>query len=146
MDNTYLWLKALHVIAFISWMAGQMYLPRLFVYHAGVPAGSEADKMLQTMERKLLRYIMNPAMILTLAIGLWLAVYIHAFSPENGYWLHAKLALVLGLVVSHGMMARWRKRFARDANAHSAKFYKIFNELQTVLMIGVVIFAVVKPI
>lgn len=145
-DSLYHWLKALHIIAVIAWMAGQLYLPRLFVYHTQAVPGGEADNMLQTMERRLLRAIMNPAMIASFALGLWLAVHINAFAPENGAWLHAKLALVLGLAASHGLMSRWRKAFARGENRRTARFYKIFNEVQTLLLISVIILVVVRPL
>ncbi len=140
-DNLYLWVRALHIIAVISWMAGQLYLPRLFVYHAEVPVGSDADKMLQIMERRLLCYIMNPAMIATFFFGFWL---IKITGAAEG-WLHAKLLLVLIMAALHGKMAKHRKQFAAGANTKSAKYYKIFNEIPTILMITIVILVVVKP-
>lgn len=146
LDSPYHWVKAFHIIAVIAWMAGQLYLPRLFVYHAGVAKGSETSELFKVMERRLLRAIMNPAMVVTWALGLWLAWYISAFNPENGLWMHFKLLLVLGLSASHGIMSKWRKDFATDANTKSPKFFKIFNEIQTVLLIGAVILVVVRPL
>lgn len=142
--DLYLWLKALHVVAVISWMAGLLYLPRLYVYHCGQQPGSEASETFKVMERKLLRYIMNPAMIVSFVLGGWLIVELGEGAWSLG-WLHAKLTLVLLLAAAHGAMAKWRGDFARDRNRHSARFYRAFNEVPTVLMIGIVVFAVVKP-
>ena len=138
----YLLLKALHIIAVISWLAGLLYLPRLFVYHAGTTAGSESSEMLKVMEHRLLRYIMTPAMIATLLLGLILMGQpgIMAFG-----WLHMKLALVFMLFGFHGACSRWRKDFAADRNRKSAKFFRIANEMPTVIMIVVVLLAVTKP-
>jgi putative membrane protein len=138
----YLWLKAFHVIAVISWMAGMLYLPRLFVYHAEVAVGSPQSETFKVMERRLLKAIINPAMILTWVLGLWLA-YEGGFFKSG--WLHGKLALVLVLSGVHGLFVRWVKAFAADRNTHSAKFYRIVNEIPTVLMIGIVILVIVKP-
>ena len=140
--EAYHWIKALHIIAFIAWMAGMLYLPRLYEYHAGVAAGSAASEMLKVMERRLLRYIINPAMIATFVFGGMLITY-HDFKTAG--WLHAKLFLLLLMTAHHGMLARWRKQFERDANRHTAKFYRIMNEVPTVLMIGIVLLAVLKP-
>ncbi|MBV8939514.1 MAG: protoporphyrinogen oxidase HemJ [Alphaproteobacteria bacterium] len=145
MNDAYHWLKTLHLLAVIAWMAGQLYLPRLFAYHAQAIGGGEASETFKVMERRLMRGIMNPAMIATFIFGIALAVKLNAFAPVNGYWLHAKLSLVLMLAASHGLMGRWRKRFAQDANTHSPRFYKVFNEVQTALMIGVVALVVFKP-
>lgn len=141
-EQPYLWLKALHIIAVISWLAGMLYLPRLYVYHSQVEKGSQASELFKTMELRLLRYIINPAMILSFVFGLWLASYI---DWRHEAWLHAKFTLVILLTAYHGMLARWRKQFARDENRHSTKFYKIANEMPTILMIGIVILVVVKP-
>lgn len=138
--------KSLHIIAVISWMAGMLYLPRLYVYHANAPAGGEASEMLKVMERKLLRYIINPAMIVTFILG-GLLIY------ETGYgmpgtqsgWLHAKIALVLVMGGIHGLLAKHRREFAEDRNTKSARYYRILNEIPTLLMIGIVILAVMKP-
>ena len=138
----YEWLKAFHIIAVISWMAGMLYLPRLFVYHCDAEPGSKQSETFKVMERRLLRAIINPAMIATWVLGLWLA---YAGGFYRAPWLHAKLALVLALSAVHGLFARWVKAFAADRNLHSQKFYRIINEVPTVLMIGIVILAVVKP-
>ncbi|MCH7942366.1 MAG: protoporphyrinogen oxidase HemJ [Proteobacteria bacterium] len=141
MADYFLWIKAGHIIAVIAWMAGLLYLPRLFVYHCDAEAGSARSEMLKVMERRLLRAIMTPAMILAFLFG---AALIHLVGLQGG-WLHAKLALVLALAVSHGLMARWRRDFAADRNRRSRRFYRIANEVPTVLMIAIVILAVVKP-
>jgi len=138
----YLWIKAAHILSIISWMAGLLYLPRLFVYHTQVENGSEADDKFQTMERRLLRGIVNPAGTLVLITGI-LLLFTH--NQMSMGWLHPKLLLVFILFGCHGMMAKFRKDFARGQNQKSEKFYRIFNEVPTVLMIGIVILAVVKP-
>jgi len=143
----YEWIKAFHVIAVIAWMAGMLYLPRLFVYHCAADKGSVQSETFKIMERRLLRAIITPAMIATWLLGLWLAWQ----GPDSRYgwfasgWFEAKLVLVLALSALHGFIARWVKDFAADRNRHSAKFYRIINEIPTVLMIGIVILAVVKP-
>jgi protoporphyrinogen IX oxidase len=143
----YQWIKAFHIIAVIAWMAGMLYLPRLFVYHCAAEKGSVQSETFKVMERRLLRGIINPAMVATWVLGLWLAWN----GPDSRYgwfasgWLGAKLVLVIGLLVLHGFLARWRKDFAADNNRHSQKFFRIINEIPTVLMIAVVILAVVKP-
>jgi putative membrane protein len=143
--ETYMWLKALHIIAVISWMAGMLYLPRLFVYHTQVKPGSEASELFKVMERKLMRVIINPAMIATWVFGLWLAFKINAFGPGNGHWLDAKLGLVLILQICHALMSRYRKAFARDQNIHSERFFRLFNEVPAVLMVGIVLLVVIRP-
>lgn len=145
MNEPFMWLKALHIIAVISWMAGMLYLPRLFVYHTQVAVGSEASELFKVMERRLLRYIINPAMIATWVLGISLAITIHAFQPGNGHWLHAKLGLVILMQVAHVVMARCRRQFAEDRNTHSARFYRLLNEVPTVLMILIVLIVVLKP-
>lgn len=140
----YLWLRALHAIAFISWMAGLLYLPRLFVYHCAAPVGSAQSETFKVMERRLLRAITNPAMIATWLFGL-LLIATPMVDLATAGWLHAKLVLVVFLTVLHHIFARWRKDFEADRNRHSARFYRIWNEAPTVLMIGIVILAVVKP-
>ena len=138
----YLWLKAVHVIAVIAWMAGMLYLPRLFVYHCDAPAGSVQSETFKVMERRLLKAIINPAMIVSWAVGLWLVF-------DGGWlragWLHGKLLLVVLLSGAHGFLARWVKDFASDANRHSPRFYRFVNEVPTILMIGIVILVIVKP-
>jgi protoporphyrinogen IX oxidase len=138
----YEWIKALHIIAVISWMAGMLYLPRLFVYHCEAEIGSKQSETFKVMERRLMRAIINPAMIVTWLAGLYLAWSGHWFFSG---WLHGKLALVIALSGVHGFFFRWRKDFAADRNKHSQKFYRIINEVPTVLMIGIVILVVVKP-
>jgi protoporphyrinogen IX oxidase len=138
----YEWIKALHVIAVISWMAGMLYLPRLFVYHCDAEIGSKQSETFKVMERRLLRAIINPAMIVTWLAGLYLAWVGHWFSAA---WLHGKLLLVVLLSGVHGFFARWVKDFAADRNRRSPKFYRIINEVPTVLMIGIVILVIVKP-
>ncbi len=140
--DLYLLAKALHIISFTAWMAGMFYLPRLFVYHAGAQIGSELSETLKVMERRLLRIIINPAMILTFGFGIWLMVMTQAWT---GGWFHAKVTLLLLMTAFHGFCARWRKQFARDANTHSAKFYRRINEIPTLLLIGIVFLAVMKP-
>jgi protoporphyrinogen IX oxidase len=139
----YLWLKSLHLIAVISWMAGLLYLPRLMIYHCDAAKGSELSETLKTMERRLLRYIMRPAMIVSWLAGLTLAFVYVGFS--GGYWLYLKFAFVISLTVAHEKMAIWVNDFAADNNSRSQKFYRIANEVPTLLMIGIVILVVVKP-
>ena len=138
----YEWIKALHIIAVIAWMAGMLYLPRLFVYHLEAETGSKQSETFKIMERRLLRAIINPAMIVTWLAGLYLAWAGHWFSAP---WLHGKLFLVLVLSGVHGIFARWVKDFAADRNRHSQRFYRFINEVPTLLMIGIVILVVVKP-
>jgi putative membrane protein len=138
----YEWIKALHIIAVISWMAGMLYLPRLFVYHCGTEAGSKQSETFKVMERRLLRVIINPAMIVTWVAGLYLAWSGHWFSSG---WLSGKLVLVIILSSVHGLFSRCVKDFAADRNTRSEKFYRIINEVPTVLMIFIVILVVVKP-
>jgi putative membrane protein len=138
----YEWIKAFHVIAVISWMAGMLYLPRLFVYHCEAEVGSKQSETFKVMERRLLKGIINPAMILTWVLGLYLAWSGHWFSSG---WFHGKLFLVLVMSGIHGMFSRWVRDFANDRNVKSQKFYRIINEVPTVLVIGIVILVIVKP-
>src|SRR5205807_1878651 len=138
----YEWIKALHVIAVIAWMAGMLYLPRLFVYHCEAPIGSQQSATFKLMERRLLRLIANPAMAATWLLGLWLT---WKAGWHASAWLQAKVVLVVVLSVLHGLFARWVRDFAHDRNTRSAGFFRIINELPTVLMIAIVILAVVKP-
>ncbi len=143
----YGWIKAFHIIAVIAWMAGMLYLPRLFVYHCDAAKGSAQSETFKVMERRLLRGIINPAMIATYVFGAWLA-WLLADSRYPGYlpgWLWAKIVLVLALSAVHGMLSRWRQDFAADNNQHSQKFYRIINEIPTVLMILIVLLVVLKP-
>jgi len=143
----YQWIKAFHIIAVIAWMAGMLYLPRLFVYHCAAEKDSVQSETFKIMERRLLRAIINPAMIATWLLGLWLAWH----GPDSRYgwfatgWFEAKVVLVIALSALHVFFARWVKDFAADRNRHHARFYRIINELPTAIMIGIVILAVVKP-
>ena len=138
----YLWLKAFHVIAVIAWMAGMLYLPRLFVYHSDAPKGSIQSETFKIMERRLLKAIINPAMAVTWVLGLYL-VWDGGWYASG--WLHAKVLLVLILLGVHGFLSRTVKDFAADRNTRPAKFYRMINEVPTLLMIGIVILVIVKP-
>jgi putative membrane protein len=138
----YLWIKAVHVIAIISWMAGMLYLPRLFVYHSETSKGSIQSETFKIMERRLLKAIINPAMIVAWVLGLYLAWNGGWFTSG---WLHAKLLFVIILSGVHGFLSKTVKVFAADANTRPAKFYRMLNEVPTVLMILIVILVIVKP-
>jgi protoporphyrinogen IX oxidase len=145
-DETYHWLKSLHLIAVMSWMAGMLYLPRLYVYHSQVAVGSEASELFKVMERRLLRIIINPAMIASWIFGLWLAFTINAFDvQQNGAWLHGKLGLLVMMQIAHALMARYRRKFERDERPQSERFFRIFNEVPTILMVLIVFTVVFKP-
>ena len=139
----YLWIKSLHIIFVISWMAGLLYLPRLFVYHTRAKIGSELDLTLQIMERKLQKIILNPALILVFASGIWLIVLTDAFN--TGGWIHLKLLLVLLLAGFQGFLSVTRKKFIKGENKKSEKFYRIINEVPAILMVAIVILVVIKP-
>ena len=141
-DDYYLWIKAIHIIAVISWMAGMLYLPRLFVYHVDTEIGSQQSETFKVMEKRLLRAIINPAMLATWAAGLWLAWKGFGFS---GGWLHAKIALVLVMSGVHGYLSAAVRKFAEDRNERPARHWRIVNEVPTLLMIAIVILVVVKP-
>jgi putative membrane protein len=140
----YLWIKAFHIIAVIAWMAGLLYLPRLYVYHSEVAPGSPESAKFKVMERRLLKAIMGPAMGATWLLGLTLVL-----TPASGGfaqgWLHAKLTLVVVLSAIHGLYSRWQRDFANDANRHPQRVYRIWNEVPAVLMVFIVILVVVKP-
>lgn len=140
---TYDWIKALHVISIIAWMAGMLYLPRLYVYHAAAKIGSELSETLKIMERKLLRLIINPAMIASFIFGVWMLM----LNPDllHQSFMHVKLALVVLMVGVHGLLSRYRRDFFHDRNQHSVKFYRFLNEMPTLLMIGIVITIIVRP-
>ena len=142
MANLYPWIKVLHILALIAWMAGMLYLPRLFVYHAAAPTGSPQAETFKVMERRLMRAIMLPAMLVTWATGLLLAY-------EGGFftagWLHSKLLLVVLMSGLHGYFSKLRKVFAEDANRRPGRFFRIINEVPTLLLIGIVILVVLKP-
>ncbi len=139
----YNWLKALHVISVIAWMAGMLYLPRLYVYHAGAAPGSELSETLKVMERRLLRLIINPAMIAAWIFGIWMLT----LNPDllHQTFMQVKLALLVLMQLVHAMLARCRRKFAQDANSYPARFYRILNEVPTVLLIGIVIMIIVRP-
>ena len=138
----YVWLKAFHVIAIIAWMAGMLYLPRLFVYHCEAEPRSRQSETFKVMERRLLHVIITPAMVVSWALGLWLAWASGSYADG---WLQAKVILVLALSALHGFFVRCVREFALDQNRFSQKFYRIINEVPAVLMVGIVILAVVKP-
>ncbi|MCB1508576.1 MAG: protoporphyrinogen oxidase HemJ [Hyphomicrobiaceae bacterium] len=140
--QAYLWWKALHVMAVIAWMAGLFYLPRLFVYHVSAEAGSVQSETFKVMERRLMRAIINPAMIVTWGVGLWLAYDGFGFL---GGWLHAKIALVVLMSAFHGYLSAGLRAFAEDRNEKSEKHWRIANEVPTLLMIAIVILVIVKP-
>lgn len=143
LEHYELW-RALHIVSVIAWMAGMLYLPRLFVYHVGASKGGELSETLKVMERRLLRIIMNPAMISSWLFGclmLWANPALF-----EAPWMHVKLTAIVLMTVIHHLFARWRKRFFRDENERAAKFYRIWNEIPTLLMIIIVIMAVVQPL
>ena len=140
----YPWVKALHIIAVIAWMAGLLYLPRLFVYHADSPRGSNRAAMLGIMERRLLRAIMLPAAMMTYGFGVALAATPGVIDWHRG-WIWAKLGLVVLLTLFHFLLAHWRRDLAQGRFTHSPKFYRIMNELPTLAMIAIVLLVVVKP-
>jgi putative membrane protein len=141
----YEWIKAFHVIAVIAWMAGMLYLPRLFVYHCAAEVGSQQSETFKVMERRLLRIIINPAMIATWLLGLWLIWLMGWAAFRHSGWLHAKLVLVIAMSGVHGMLARAMKDFAADRNRRSQKYYRVVNEVPAALMVAIVILAIVKP-
>ena len=136
------WILAFHIIAVIAWMAGMLYLPRLFVYHSEAPAGSPQSEMLKTMELRLLTIIINPAMITVWVLGLTLAWVTGAYEDT---WLQIKFVLVIAMSGLHGFFAGAVRRFGNDQNRHSTRFWRMMNEVPFVLIIGIVILAVVKP-
>lgn len=141
-DRLYQWVRAFHIIAVIAWMAGMLYLPRLFVYHAEIGAGTPQSETFKLMERRLLRFIMEPAIAVTWILGLWLAWRGFGFL---GGWLHVKIAAVVALSALHGYFSASARRFAEDRNEKSARHWRFMNEAPTVLMIAIVILAVIKP-
>jgi len=138
----YLWIKALHIVSVIAWLAAMLYLPRLFVYHCAAEPGSKQSETFKLMERRLLRVIATPAMIAAWASGLWL---IWDAGLLYSGWMQSKLALLFMLMVLHGLDAKWVKDFAADRNRRSARFYRFANEGPTLLMILIVVLVVVKP-
>lgn len=141
-DAAYLWVKALHVVAVISWMAGMLYLPRLFIYHCAAESGSEQSETFKVMERRLLRIIINPAMMIAWVTGVWLAWQTGVWSEP---WFWVKFAAVFALSGVHGYFSASVRRFAADENAKSDGHWRLMNEAPTVLMIIVVIMVIVRP-
>lgn len=141
MADAYLWIKAFHVIAVIFWMAGLLYLPRLFVYHSVAEKGGELEAKMEEAEAKLLRIIMNPAMITAFLLGL---VLLHYNMPPPA-WLLIKLVLVFSLMGYHGFLAKTRKGFLNGGRPKSEKFFRRINEIPALVTIAVVILAIVKP-
>jgi putative membrane protein len=141
--DLYLIVKWLHVVSVISWMAGLLYLPRLFVYHAGEAPGSDTSETFKVMERRLYKAIMNPAMMASWVFGLWM-LWLTPGWLEDG-WMHAKLFLVMAMTAMHHVMGRWRKAFAADANSHGDRYYRIANEVPTVIMVAIVFLVIAKP-
>ncbi|WP_298964381.1 protoporphyrinogen oxidase HemJ [uncultured Roseibium sp.] len=140
--DIFLWVKSLHVISIIAWMAGMLYLPRLFVYHVDAEIGSVQSETFKVMERRLYKAIIGPAMGASWVFGLWAAYEIQAW--QDG-WFHAKLTLVIAMSAMHGYLGGCVRKFADDENTKSARFYRLLNEVPTVLMIGIVILVIVKP-
>jgi putative membrane protein len=140
----YVWVKALHIVSVIAWMAALLYLPRLFVYHCEVVPGSEASELFKVMEYRLYRFIMTPAMIATFLFGITLALTPGAVDWHAG-WFYVKLVAVILMAGVHGMMSRWRKDFLADSNRHPQRFFRIMNEVPTVLMLVAVFMVVAQP-
>ena len=140
----YLWVKAFHIVAVIAWMAGMLYLPRLFAYHCETVPGSAESQRFKRMEQRLLRIIIDPAMIAVWVLGLTLS-FLPITAAWHQHWFHVKFALVLAMSALHGRYARWARHFGRDANTHSARFYRLWNEVPAALLIVIVVLAVVKP-
>lgn len=136
-------LRALHIIAVIAFMAGMLYLPRLYIYHTSAQIGGELSETLKVMERRLLRAILNPAAIVMLIVG-GLMIWANPELMKQG-WFHAKLTLLFLMFGCHGAFSKWRKDFAADKNTKSAFFYRVWNEIPTVLMIAIVLLVILKP-
>ena len=143
MGDFYHWVKAVHVIAIVAWMAGMLYLPRIFVYHAATGVDTATSETFKVMERRLLRAITTPAMIVSLISGAWLILMVPEHLSE--VWLHAKIALVIVMVAVHGLLARHHRLFADDQNRQSSRYFRILNEVPTVLLIGIIILVIVRP-
>lgn len=144
MAGWYPWIKALHLIAVIAWMAGMLYLPRLYVYHCDVAPGSPQSELFKVMERRLLRAIVNPAMIAAWLFGVTLLYLLSPGVWAEG-WIWVKLAMLLGMSAIHGVFARWRRQFENDLRPHPARVYRLANEVPTVLLVVIVIMVIVKP-
>jgi putative membrane protein len=144
LSAAYPWIKSLHIVSMVAWMAGLLYLPRLYVYHSMAPVGSDLSETFKVMERRLERGIMTPALLATWIFGLLLAGTPGVVDWRMG-WIWVKLALVLGLTGFHGILARWRRLFSADQNRHRTKFFRVVNELPTLVLIAIVLLVVVKP-
>jgi len=144
-DVLYPWVKAFHIIAVISWMAGLLYLPRLFVYHSECKEIGDKSETFKVMEQRLLKAIMTPAMLVTWLLGLTLLLAYDNVSIATDGWFHAKLALVILLSIFHMYLGRLVRKFANNDNPHSTRFYRYLNEVPTILMIGIVILVIVRP-
>jgi protoporphyrinogen IX oxidase len=144
LGDAYPWIKSAHIVSMVAWMAGLLYLPRLYVYHSMAPRGSDRSETFKVMERRLQKGIMTPAMIATWGFGLVLAGTPSVVDWRTG-WIWAKLALVLGLGMFHALLSRWRKAFSTERNQHSMRFFRMVNELPTVALIAIVVLVVVKP-
>jgi protoporphyrinogen IX oxidase len=144
MPEYYLWIKAIHVISVISWMAGMLYLPRLFVYHAATEPGTQQSETFKIMELRLYRYIMGPASVAAFLTGLGL-IWVFGWAIFHEPWFHVKLACVIMMLLCHHALGRWRKDFAADRNTRTTKFFRIANEVPTLLMVVIVIMVIVKP-
>ncbi len=140
--DLFVWIKSVHIFAVVAWMAALLYLPRLFVYHADAKPGGEASETFKVMERRLMRGIANPSMIVVWVTGSWMAFGYVGWSHG---WLHAKVALVVGLTVYHHLAVRWIKAFAGDRNVRPARFYRMVNEIPAVLLALIIILVVVRP-
>jgi putative membrane protein len=144
LTSAYPWIKSLHIISVMAWMAGMLYLPRLFIYHADAEIGSAQSETFKVMERRLLRGIINPAMIASFVFG-GLLLATSGVVDWSAWWIWAKLGSLVAMAAMHGLFARWRKNFEADRNTQSTRTFRIANEVPTVLMIAIVIFVVVKP-
>ena len=142
---SYLIIKSLHIIAVIAWMAGLFYLPRLYVYHADAKPGSQLSETFKVMERRLLKAIMTPAMLASWVLGLWLAWRSPAIDWSSEYWIHAKALCVVLLSLFHFALAKWRREFEADCNQRPARFYRIANEVPTLLMVAIVLLVIIRP-
>ncbi|MBN8892646.1 MAG: TIGR00701 family protein [Rhodospirillales bacterium 70-18] len=140
----YLWVKALHVISMVAWMAGMFYLPRLFVYHCDLVSGSAESERFKVMERRLLKQIINPAMIATWCFGILLVLTPGVIDWHAGWW-HVKLLMVLLMSGFHGAMSKWRREFLEDRNTRGHRFYRVANEVPTLLLVVIVVMVIVRP-
>lgn len=140
----YLWIKAAHVISMVAWMAGMFYLPRLFVYHVDVPRGSAESERFKLMERRLYRQIITPAMFATFLFGILLILTPGVIDWSAGWW-HVKLAAVVAMTAVHGMLGRARRDFLHDRNRRSGRYFRIINEVPTLLLIIIVVMVIVRP-